>query len=150
MSDRRRAKNLDPRAVESILLLLDGWTNALTWQYLIEAVRERLGERYTRQALAGHERIAHAFAQRKQDLRVLRKGVPRELSAEQRLEADRINRLEATVSRLERENQLLRERFVLWAYNAHVHGVGERELNKALPPVDRGPTVLGDRPQRVR
>lgn len=142
MADRRRARNLDSRTVEWILQLLDGWTNALTWQGLVDAIHERTGVRYTRQALANHEPIALAFASRKRDLRSERKGAAKAATVDQRLEADHISRLEATVNRLQRENELLRERFVVWAYNAHIHGMDEALLNKALPTINRGATVI--------
>jgi hypothetical protein len=54
--------------------------------------------------------------------------------------AERISRLERENERLKQENRHLLEQFVVWQYNAHIHGLDERELNRALPGIDRGRT----------
>jgi len=32
------------------------------------------------------------------------------------------------------------QQFVVWQYNAHIHGLIDLEFNKALPGIDRGQT----------
>lgn len=45
--------------------------------------------------------------------------------------------LKAENERLKRENRDLLQQFVVWQYNAHVHGLSDQNLNKALPKIDR-------------
>ncbi|WP_444978986.1 hypothetical protein, partial [Aeromonas caviae] len=47
--------------------------------------------------------------------------------------AKRIEELESKIRRLERENNALLHRFVLWQKNATDRGMSEAELNRALP-----------------
>ena len=47
----QRSKNLDDQLIRGIVEILDGWSEDLTWDGLVEAVDRRLGQRYTRQAL---------------------------------------------------------------------------------------------------
>lgn len=53
-----------------------------------------------------------------------------------------ISRLEAENQRLQAENEHLNEKFVIWAYNAYVRGLGEKELNRSLPEIDRRQTQV--------
>ncbi len=52
----------------------------------------------------------------------------------------RIARLEAENERLKHENNSLLEQFVVWQYNAHIHGMKDSELNRAQPAIDLGNT----------
>lgn len=61
-----------------------------------------------------------------------------------RVAIERIARLERENERLKRENTELLQHYVVWQYNAHIHGLSERELNKALPGIDRGQTERTD------
>ncbi|OYY94430.1 MAG: hypothetical protein B7Y41_06235 [Hydrogenophilales bacterium 28-61-23] len=137
---RRRAKNLDDKAIEAIIGILDGWAEALTWERLIEAIEGRLYARYTRQALFKHERVRAAFVLRKEALSQMgtkraRQGPPELVAA-----VERIARLEAQVQRLDAENKQLLEQFVRWAYNAFTRGLDQDFLNRPLPQVNRGQT----------
>ena len=151
---RRRAPNLSDDDIAAIVEMLDGWTGALSWDRLIEAIAERFARRYTRQALFKHTRIREAFRGRKEGLRQQRADGSRVTSAELQAALDRIARLEAANERLAKENEQLLEQFARWAYNAHVHGMDEEALNRPLMPVDRkaGPatTGRGQLPRRVR
>lgn len=40
------------------------------------------------------------------------------------------------------KNAELPQQFVVWQYNAHIRGLSDSELNKALPGVDRGQNIL--------
>lgn len=55
-----------------------------------------------------------------------------------RVAIERIARLERENERLKRENMELLQQYVVWQYNASIHGLNDRELNKALPGIDRG------------
>ncbi len=53
---------------------------------------------------------------------------------------ERLARRDAEVERLKTENQRLMEQFVVWLYNAQIRGIGQAELGRPLPRVDRGQT----------
>lgn len=57
-----------------------------------------------------------------------------------RVAIERIARLERENERLKRENAELLQQYVIWQYNAHIHSLSERTLNKSLPGIDRGQT----------
>jgi hypothetical protein len=138
---KQRSRNLSPEDVELIVGLLDGWGGALTWKGLIESVERRLCFRYTRQALHAHQRIRDAFGLCKERLaRGSRKKGEKHISPEMRLLMERLARRDAEVERLKAENQRLMEQFVVWLYNAQIRGIGQAELDRPLPRVDRGQT----------
>jgi hypothetical protein len=134
---RTRAKNIGDEDISAIVSILDGWSGKLGWDLLIAAIQRRNGNRYTRQALDKHERIKQAFVLRKQAL-AGKDGLARKVgSPELQAALDRIQRLVAENARLTRENELLLEQFVRWAYNSNIAGMSLERLNKALPAVDR-------------
>lgn len=134
---QRRARNLDDASIKQIVEILDGWTEKLTWELLIDAVELRMHNRYTRQTLHKHVRIKNAFDLRKValvggdgEVRIVR-------SPELQKALERIARLETENKRLGSENELLLEQFARWAYNAHARGLDSNFLNRSLPPVNR-------------
>lgn len=139
---KQRALNLDDAAVEQIVRILDGWTEKLTWDLLIAAIKKRLNREYTRQALDKHERIKTAFQLTKERLGAAPKvKSPDKLSpAEVQVLSDRVQRLQAENERLKVENVRLLEQFVVWAYNAHLRGLSKEVLSAPLPAVDRDRT----------
>ena len=50
---------------------------------------------------------------------------------------ERIDSLEADLSRLRAENEAMMTRFAVWAYNTHVLGIPDHRLDAPLQPVDR-------------
>lgn len=150
MAERaRRGKNLTDTDIDAIVGILDGWTSKLTWPLLLDAVAAKLHSSYTRQTLHAHERIRAAFALRKSKRD---SGAGRKPAATPELEAamQKIERLEATVERLEMENGLLLQQFVTWAYNAHTRGLTKEFLNRPLPAVDRNATTKTESPKRCK
>jgi hypothetical protein len=131
-----RARNLGDEDVADIIAILDGWSGALSWERLIEAIEARKFARYTRQALHKHARIARAFAARKTALAEAGPA-PTVESPELKVALERIARLDGENSRLRAENALLVEQFVRWAYNAHARGLSKEFLNRPLPSVNR-------------
>ena len=141
-TQKQRAKNLDDNAIEGIVGILDGWSEKLTWEALIETIQARCRVQYTRQALHQHERIKQAFRVTKDRLSsapVSLKSFPLSGLEVQAL-TERFKRLEAENSRLKLENERLLEQFVVWAYNAHIRGLDLEFLNRPLPHVDRDQT----------
>jgi hypothetical protein len=137
---RKRARNLDDNAIEQIVEILDGWNSPkLTWELLIEEVFLRMRAHYTRQALNNYVRIKESFAGRKQELAGC---APKDVKAEN-LEQQRIDRLEAEIERLKRENNALLEQFNRWVYNGYLKQMDERMrdfMNQPLPSVHREPS----------
>lgn len=137
---QKRAKNLDDADIKQIVEILDGWSEKLTWDLLIDAIELRMHNHYTRQALHKHERIRNAFELRKKGVADGDGVIRRVQSLELQKALERIARLEVENKRLESENEQLLGQFVRWAYNAHTRGLDKNFLNQPLPPVNRGQT----------
>ncbi|MFA6902891.1 MAG: hypothetical protein WC236_07410 [Gallionellaceae bacterium] len=137
---RNRARNLDDKAIEEIVKIIDGWQpSKLTWELLIEQILLRLRDHYTRQALYNHTRIKEAFAARKKGLS---EHYPLELSSLPP-ENQHIIRLETEIERLKLENNNLLEQFNRWVYNGYLKQMDERMrnfMNQPLPSVNRHPS----------
>ena len=131
------ARRLPDVDVAAVCEMLDGWRGPLTWEGLVDAVGQRLGHRYTRQALNMHLRIGDAFKLRKRALRDAPERPPSATPAGTQALQERLSRLEAENARIKAENQRLLEQFVRWSYNASLRGLDDRCLNQALPRVDR-------------
>ena len=138
---RKRSKNIGDAEIKQIVEILDGWSDKLTWDALIDAIELRLFNKYTRQTLHKHERIRHAFDLRKNKLSSGDSSVRRVASPQLHIALDRIARLVAENQRLESENNRLLEQFARWAYNAHTRGLDDTFLSRPLPEVNRGQTV---------
>lgn len=140
---RKRGRNLSPVDVDLIVGILDGWSEPLSWQGLIDSIEQRLFCSYTRQALSKHERIAQAFQLSKARLAEAgtARGSKKKLTPTEQALSERLTRREAEVTRLKAENQRLLEKHVLWLYNAQVRGLTTAELEQPLPPVHRGQTT---------
>jgi hypothetical protein len=146
VSKHERAKNLDDKAIADIVTVIDGWSGKLSWELLLEAVEKRLRQRYTRQALNNHTRVAEAFRLRKKSLgeQARQAGRPRRGDASQELDAalQRIQVLEAENVRLSSENARFLEQFVRWAHNAYTRGLDKNFLDQPLPVVQRDRTKV--------
>jgi hypothetical protein len=137
----QRSRNLDDKIVREIVEILDGWSDRLTWDSLLQTITKRLGISYTRQTLHKHERIRQAFVAKKAKL--AESGAPTEEKfRDPVLQAtmDRLARLEAENDRLKRENNNLLEQFVRWTHNAGTRGLSIEFLNCELRKVSRGQT----------
>ncbi len=134
----QRSKNLNDQLIREIVEILDGWSEGLTWDGLVDAIYRRLGQRYTRQTLHKHERIKQAFSARKTALTNGMAGVRKVTDPVLQLTLDRLARVEAENERLKRENAALLEQFVRWTYNAGLKGLTLDVLNLPLPAVNRG------------
>jgi len=132
------AKHLTDKDIEQIIGILDGWHDKLSWEALCDACLPVIGTKPARQTLIKFVRITNAFNACKKRLK---EDVP-ELRAPQsmRVAIERIARLERENERLKRENTELLQQYVVWQYNAHIHGLNDRDLNKSLPGIDRGKT----------
>lgn len=132
------AKHLTDKDIEQIIGILDGWRDKLSWEALCDACLPVIGTKPARQTLIKFVRITNAFNACKERLK---EDIP-ELRAPPsiRVAIERIARLERENERLKRENTELLQQYVVWQYNAHIHGLSDRDLNKSLPGIDRGKT----------
>ncbi len=136
---KSRAPDLTQEVLQQVLDTLDGWKGKLTWELLLDAVEELSGHRYSRFTFADYPEIANAFSLRNDSLRGTlprNRGEPRDERVRAALQ--RTERLEAKVARLEAENALLTEQFVIWAINAERKGVTMDMLNAPLPKPTEG------------
>lgn len=138
-SKNTRAENLTDELIEKIVRILDGWSEKLTWNKLIDEIEFRTKNKYTRQALAKHQRIKDAYNLTKNRVSDVVKELPN-MSSEVVALIQKVKRLEAENDRLNFENETLLAQFARWAYNAHSKGVTKEMLDKHLTPVDRGRT----------
>lgn len=140
---KRRAKNIDDCAIQKIVGVLDGWATKLSWDLLVDEIDDRLGIRYTRQALDKHARIKIAYQCAKQRISKAPSPQHQKKLASQELGPimERLERLAAENARLRAENGHMLEQFVTWAYNAYLKGLTKEYLNTPLPGVDREVTL---------
>lgn len=131
---------LTDKEVEMIVATLASWNGLLTWEKLLHRVQPVLRRSFTRQGLDKNDSIKLAFGLAKDRIRTRpkKKGVEGDLPPELAHAQQRIDTLTAEVVRLEAERERLLERFATWLYNARSRGLGEADLNKALPPINRG------------
>lgn len=136
MTRKKRAPDLTEDSVVKIIELIDGWSGALTWDKLIEKTEEVLGYSYSRFTLYEYPSIANAFAIKKDSIRRSKEGSSRKPSTprDEKLAAalEQLERYKSKIERLEKENNLLIEQFVRWAYNAERKGISIKKLNEPM------------------
>ena len=136
------SKHLSENDVEKIVRIIDG-LEVVRWGEILKQVERRLSRAYSRQALRRHARIAAAIDGRRRAGRIsaARTGEQKACTTEGQILEGKIQRLEAQLERLERENGELLEQFVRWSYNATALGVPLDRLDAALPATDLDQTA---------
>ncbi|GJI89018.1 hypothetical protein [Duganella hordei] len=133
-----RAPDLTEERISIVLDTLDSWSGKLTWELLLDAVESLTGLRYSRFTFAEYPEIANAFSLKKDTLRGT---LPRSRGEPQderiRAALMQVKRHQAKSARLQAENNLLIEQFVIWAINAERKGVTIAMLNNPLPKPHR-------------
>lgn len=126
------APRLTKERIDIALKLLDGWTGKLTWSRFLAMLEVDIGHKYTKAALLRHTQFKNSWDTRRwennSDTRehtTINHGLKTSLQ--------KIEKLEATIKRLENENCLLIEKFVIWSTNASNKGITIEELNKPIP-----------------
>lgn len=121
------------RDIDGIVELINTWPNeTINWNDVRDKASPLLGFKPSRQGLNQHERVLTAFQSKKIHLRISPKQaspMPSSLT----VAAKRIASLKAENERLELVNQVMRDRFRTWQYNAHIWGMREADLDKPLP-----------------
>ncbi|MFY6079547.1 hypothetical protein ACOUS3_07345 [Acinetobacter baumannii] len=132
------SKHLTDQDIENIVELLDYWPldEKLTWELLCTAIEQQLElvPAPTRQTLQKFARIKNAYDLGKKSPTALKilKSKQQKLPASLKIAQVKIDALEAKNRRLEKENALLLEQFVVWQYNAHKYGISIDKLNEPL------------------
>lgn len=130
------ARHLNSNDVKRIIGLIDGWSGKLTWDLLCEKIEEALGCRKTRQTLNANAPIKEAFTHKKERLKNQIVGL--KIPASLGIAAQRIQRLEEENARLQKENDRLNIKFLVWQSNAYRHrSLTKDQLDAPLPAVDR-------------
>ena len=119
--------------IEIALKLLDGWTGKLTWSCYLALLELDLGHKYTKAALLRHTRFKNAWDKRRWEENPDRNTEKSYGNHGLQIALEEIERLEATIKRLENENNLLTEKFVVWSTNATNKELTIEDLNRPIP-----------------
>lgn len=123
--------------LEDIVMLINTWEGKLTWDLLCSEVSKLLNiKSIERQSLANYSDIQKAFSTRKQRIKENSKANPQPNVTIDYLQKQ-VNNLKAQVQRLEEINEQYKQKFIVWQYNAYMHGMTEDKLNKPLIAVNR-------------
>lgn len=115
--------------LEDILMLINTWEGKLTWDLLCSEVSKLLNVKsIERQSLANYSYIQKAFSKRKQKIKEAAKANPEPNVTMDYLQKQ-VNNLKAQVQRLEEINEQYKQQFIVWQYNAYMHGMTEDKLN---------------------
>lgn len=132
------AQHLTDQNVQDIVEILDYWSpnEKLTWERLCKAIEVQLElvPAPTRQTLQKFARIKNAYDQGKKSPAALKilKAKQQKLPASLKIAQVKIDALETKIERLEKENSMLLEQFVIWQYNAYKYGISIEQLNEPL------------------
>ena len=123
--------------LEDIIMLINTWEGKLTWDLLCSEVSQLLNiKSIERQSLANYSDIQKAFSTRKQRIKENSKAKHQPNVTIDYLQKQ-VNNLKAQVQRLEEINEQYKQKFIVWQYNAYMHGMTEDKLNKPLIAVNR-------------
>lgn len=131
------AQHLTDKDIENIVELLDYWPldQKLTWERLCQAIELQLElvPAPTRQTLQKYVRIKTAYDQcKKPQVSKVKSNATQKLPASLKIAQTKIEALEVKNARLEKENALLLEQFVVWQYNAYKYGLSIAKLNEPM------------------
>lgn len=132
------AQHLTDQNIEDIVEILDYWSPSekLTWDRLCIAIEAQLElvPAPTRQTLQKYSRIKNAYdlGKKSPTARRILEQKKQKLPASLKIAQEKIDALEFKNERLEKENSMLLEQFVVWQYNAYKYGVSIEKLNEPL------------------
>ena len=124
------ARHITENDIKEAEELLEVWPKGLTWDAFCRIHGDIVGHRFTKTAFNKEKsgRILAAFQDAKNRIRGKNAG-PGERTPEER----KIEKLEAKIAVLKRENSNLLDRFRCWQHNARIKGVTFEELDRPLP-----------------
>lgn len=132
------ARHLSDQDIENIVEILDYWSieEKLTWDRLCKAIEVQLElvPAPTRQTLQKNVRIKHAYDQFKKPstFSKIKINQTKKLPASLKIAQSKIEALESKNARLEAENAMLLEQFVVWQYNAYKYSLSIAQLNEPM------------------
>ena len=130
-------RKFTPTDIDAIVHLINTWTHpSISWEDVCSKSESILGFLPSRQGLNQKDEILNAFQSKKKCDRNLRETAFRSPSS-LAVAGRRISELTAEVARLKNVNSSLRDRFQMWQYNAHLHGMSQSDLERPLPKIDR-------------
>ncbi|MCF1294616.1 MULTISPECIES: hypothetical protein [Acinetobacter calcoaceticus/baumannii complex] len=127
------APRLTNERIDIALKLLDGWTGKLTWSRFLAILELDLGHKYTKAALLRHSRFKNTWDKRRWIENPDRNEKNNFGNSGLQTAFEKIEKLERTIERLENDNNILTEKFVVWSTNAANKGISLEELNRPLP-----------------
>lgn len=130
----RSSPTLTSDSIRRAVQILDQWGGKLTWSLFCARMEHEFRLPYSKSALCTKKRIADAFTQAKKRVRASAKGVGHG-DVGIALNEKRVAHLSAENSRLERENEILLQQFVRWAFNASRKGMSLTDLDMPIPVV---------------
>lgn len=127
------APRLTNEKINIALKLLDGWSGKLTWDRFLALLEVDLGHKYTKAALLRHAKFKASWDKRRWAENDDSDGNNNFGNQGLAIALEKIKKLEQTIARLENDNNLLNEKFVIWATNASNKGITFDELNRQIP-----------------
>lgn len=127
------APRLTNERIDIALKLLDGWTGKLTWPRFLALLEIDLGHKYTKAALLRHPEFKRVWEKRRWDKTPEKSSKNTFGNHALQTALEKIEKLERTIERLENDNNLLHEKFVIWATNAAYKKITMEELNRPIP-----------------
>lgn len=127
------APRLTKERIDIALKLLDSWTGKLTWSRFLAMLEVDLGHKYTKAALLRHSRFKDSWDKRRWSENPERDEKNNFGNYGLQIALEKIAKLEKTIERLENDNNLFNEKFVVWATNAANKGITIEELNRPIP-----------------
>ena len=119
-----------------LLNLIDSWNpdifGGLTWGRVLERFEKKHRRAPTERTLRNHTRVKTRFNQKKVILRTGRAPISRKPNSRAKA-AEIIQNHEAKIDALEKENQRIFHRLIVWQKNSMDHGMTKAQLEKPLP-----------------
>lgn len=123
--------------IDAIVHLIHTWPRpSISWEDVCCKSEPILGFLPSRQGLNQKDEILSAFQLKKKGDQTTRETAVRSPSS-LAVAGRRISELTAEVAKLKIVNSSLRDRFQMWQYNAHLHGMSQSDLDRPLPKIDR-------------
>lgn len=124
--------------ISEILHLIETWKGKLTWPLLCDEIMVMLQlDHVTRQGISGYKQIQEAYTKRKQYLRENKNVEAPPINSNVEFLQNQVASLEAELERANKTIEMYKQRFVLWQYNAYVHGVRMESLDDAVVMLDK-------------
>lgn len=133
-------KQIDNKLKIEILNVIEKIDGKISWNRIIDEVYLKLKRKYTRQSLYKHREIRAVYEKKKNDGPSIKKSFKYDSLDRKRL-IQKLEILEKKNQQLLEKNHNLLEQFTLWAYNAHLRGLGPEILNRPLPSIEREQSV---------